>query len=111
VVGRQNINDFSTQLSFYPTKWITFWAQYHVFRLDSARDALYNAGGVAIRRDPTGAAGSDVGDEIDLLANFHLTNHQDVFVSYSHLYAGDFIKRTGSGKSPDYLYLMYTYRW
>jgi hypothetical protein len=111
VVGRQNINDFHTQLSFNPTTWITCWAQYHVFRLDSPRDALYNAGGVPIRRDPTGAAGSDVGDELDLLINFHLTRHQDVFVSYSHLYAGEFLKRTGSPKSPDYLYVKYTYRW
>ena len=111
VVGRQNISDLNGQLAFYPTKWVTVLVQYHMFRLAQARDALYNAAGIAIRRDPTGRAGTDVGDEIDFVTNFHLTRHQDIYVNYSHLYAGDFIKQTGSGRSPDYLYLQYAYRW
>ena len=45
------------------------------------------------------------------MLNFHLTKHSDVYVNYSHLYAGDFIKRTGSPRSPDYLYLQYSFRW
>jgi hypothetical protein len=45
------------------------------------------------------------------VVNFHLGNHSDVFVQYSHLYAGDFIQQTGPPGSPDYLYLMYTFRW
>jgi hypothetical protein len=111
VVGRQNINDISAQVSFFPTKWITTWVQYHIFRLDSPRDALYSAGGLPLRLDPTGRAGTDVGDEIDYLINFHLTKHQDLFLSYSHLYAGQFLRATGSPRSPDYLYLQYSYRW
>jgi hypothetical protein len=111
VVGRQNINDFNTQLVFYPTNWITTTIQYHVFRLDMPKDALYNAAGVPIRRDPTGQAGVDVGEEIDFVVNFHLSKHQDIFVNYSHLYAGDFIKRTGNPRSPDYLFLQYSFRW
>ncbi len=55
LVGRQNINDIHTELSFFPVKWWTVWAQYHVLRLDSPRDALYNAAGAATRVDPTGA--------------------------------------------------------
>jgi hypothetical protein len=111
VVGRDNINDYNCQFSLYPTKWMTTWIQYHVFRLDSPKDALYNAAGTAIRQDKTGQAGVNVGDEVDLLFNFHLSNHQDLFLSYSHLYAGDFIKKTGPGLSPDYTYLMYSFRW
>jgi hypothetical protein len=34
--------------------------QYHHFELAQSRDALYNAAGVAIRRDPTGLAGTNV---------------------------------------------------
>ncbi len=111
VVGRDNINDYNGQFSLYPTKWLTTWIQYHVFRLDSPKDALYNAAGTAIRQDKTGKAGTNVGDEIDLLFNFHLSNHQDLFLSYSHLFAGEFIKKTGPGLSPDYTYLMYSFRW
>ena len=50
------------------------WLQYHHFWLAEARDALYNAAGVAYRRDPTGQSGTDVGNEIDFILNFHLTD-------------------------------------
>jgi hypothetical protein len=33
---------------------------------------------LAIRQDPTGKAGNNVGDEIDVLCNFHLSNHEDI---------------------------------
>ncbi len=110
-VGRQNINDTNLEVQMYPTNWITFLAQYHVFRLDSAFDALYNAAGVAIRRDPTGRAGTDVGDEIDFKLNFHLDVHNDILIGYSKLYSGDFIKRTGPGGSPELFYIQYSFRW
>jgi Alginate export len=64
-----------------------------------------------LRRDPTGRSTNDVGEELDLLTNFHLTTHTDLLFGYSHLYAGDFIKRTGNGRSPDFFYAQYSYRW
>ena len=52
-----------------------------------------------------------MGNELDLMANFHLTKHQDVLVGYSHLFAGHFIKATGSGRDPELYYVQYSYRW
>jgi hypothetical protein len=111
VVGRQNIRDWNLQAYAYPAKWLTTGVQFHVFRLDSNKDALYNFAGVPIRRDPSGRAGDDVGNEIDVLANVHLTDRQDIFVSYSHLFPGGFIRNTGSGRGVDAFYLQYTMRW
>jgi hypothetical protein len=111
LVGRQNINDIHTEISFFPTKWITCWAQYHVLRLDSPKDALYNSAGVVERVDPTGKSGSDVGEVFTGIINFTLDYHQNVFVQYSHLYAGDYLRKTGAPGSPDLLWLMYNYRW
>jgi hypothetical protein len=111
LVGRQNINDVYAQVSFFPTHWITAFAQYHVLRLDSPKDALYNSAGVPTRIDPTGKAGSDVGDILTVIVNFTLDKHQNVFIQYSHLYAGDFIRKTGPNGSPDSLYFMYNFRW
>jgi hypothetical protein len=111
LVGRQNIDDINMQFSLYPEKWILTMFQYHIFRLDAARDALYNAGGTAIRRDPTGRAGTDVGDEIDLVTNFHLSQHQDILLGYSKLFSGSFIKRTGPGVSPEFFYAQYCFKW
>jgi hypothetical protein len=112
LVGRQNIDDVSAQLAFYPVKWITCVVQNHVFHLDSARDALYNASGAIIRSDPTGQAGTYAGDEIDFTTNFHLTPHQDFFVGYSTLFAGSFIQHSaGPHVSPALLYTQYSIKW
>jgi hypothetical protein len=111
LVGRQNIDDLNMQVAFYPTNWTVTLLQYHIFRLDAARDALYNAGGAAIRRDPTGRAGTDVGDEIDFTTNFHLSQHQDILIGYSKLFAGQFIRRTGPDLSPDFFYAQYSFKW
>jgi hypothetical protein len=111
LVGRQNIQDLNVTLNYFPARWITGQIQYHQFWLAQAEDALYSAGGKVERQDPTGRAGRDVGEEIDLLWNFHMTAHQDLLVGYSKLFAGEFIKRTGPNVSPELFYLQYTYRW
>lgn len=109
-VGRQNIHDFNVQLALYPQPWFTTIIQYHKFWLANDKDALYNAAGAATRRDSTGKSGDDVGDELDLRFNAHLSRHQDVLFGYSKLWSGDFIKRTGANVSPDLFYLQYVFR-
>ncbi|MCO8123865.1 alginate export family protein [Stieleria sp. TO1_6] len=114
LVGRQNIHDLNAHLYLYPSKWTTVWMQYHRFWLDESQDALYNAGGVPYRRDPTGAAGNDVGQEIDLVINFHLTRYSDVLVSYNKLFGGDFLAATAGPNGSvdaDTLYLIFQQRW
>lgn len=110
-VGRMNINDFNLHLYLYPTNWIVFNAQGHFFYLDSGRDALYNAAGTPIRRSAKGNAGVHVGDELDLLMNFHLSQHSDILIGYSKLFAGEFIRKTGSSLSPELTYVQYSFKW
>jgi hypothetical protein len=114
LVGRQNIHDLNAHLNLLPTPWITMVLQYHHFWLNHRRDALYNAGGVAIRRDPTGQAGNNVGDEVDLILNFHLARYSDLMVGYSKLFGGGFLERTaGNGLAEDaeLLHLMFQQKW
>src|SRR5262249_23108736 len=110
LVGRQNIEDINCHLFLYPTNWITLWGQYHHFTLASARDALYNSAGAVEVVDSTGKSGRNVGDEVHLLANIHMTNHQDFMVGYAKLFAGDFLKSADHGDS-SLFYAMYTFRW
>lgn len=110
LVGRQNIHDFHTQFVMFPTNYITFLTQFHHYRLDSPYSPLYNAAGAAIRSDATGASGVDVGNEIDFVTNFHIGPHQDVLIGYSKLFAGNFIKNTGNGSSPELFYLQHQFR-
>lgn len=111
LVGRQNIRDANCQFVCYPTKWLIFLAQYHRFFLDQPKSPLFTAGGVPIRRDPTGRAGRDVGHELDLLVNIHIDAHQDVLIGYSKLFAGEFIRQTGPNVSPELFYIQYQFRW
>ncbi len=111
LVGRQNIDDLNFQTWFFPTKWITMGVQYHILRLDAAKDALYNAAGAVERSDPTGKAGTQVGDVLTGVVNFHLSMHSDVMLQFSHFDSGSFIKSTGSPLSPEFFYLQYTFRW
>jgi hypothetical protein len=114
LVARQNIHDVNAHLYLYPTPWMMVWFQYHHFRLAESRDALYNAAGAAYRRDPTGAAGTDVGNEIDLVINFHLTKHSDLMLGYSKLWGGGFLDATSgpnAAKDADQLFAIYSYRW
>ncbi len=114
LIGRQNIHDVNAHLYLYPTPWLTTWIQYHHFWLADSRDALYNAGGLAYRRDATGAAGTDVGDELDFVFNFHLTRYSDILLSYNMFYGGGFVKATAGANgavNAQSLYLMFQQRW
>jgi hypothetical protein len=113
-VGRQNIHDLNFHLYVYPAKWLTTWLQFHSFWLADNRDALYNAAGIPIRRSPTGTAGSHVGEELDLVVNFHLTKHADILTGYSYLWGGEFLRNTsGATAAQDaaFYYLQFSYRW
>jgi hypothetical protein len=110
-VGRQNIEDLNLHFNLFPTNWILTGLQAHFFYLDSRFDALYNASGTPIRKSADGSAGYHVGDEIDWITNFHLTTHQDILLGFSQLFAGEFIRNTGSPKSPQLFYMQYSYKW
>ncbi len=110
IVGRQNIHDISIQHTVYPTRWLTVYAAYHRFFLDSSRDALYNIAGNAIRRDATGTAGNDVGREFDIITNTHISKHVDLLAGYSYLFGGKFLKNTGAADSST-AFVQMTYRW
>ena len=113
-VARQNIHDINAHLFLFPRKWLTLWLQYHHFRLDHSADALYNAGGVARRRDATGNSGNHVGDEIDVIVNLHLTRYSDLLIGYSKLFGGGFLEGTAVGNNAadaELFYLNYQRKW
>lgn len=113
-VGRQNIQDLNFHLYVYPTKWLTAWVQYHNFWLANKSDALYQAAGNVLRYDRTGRSGAHVGQELDLVFNFHLSKHADVLTGYSHLWGGEFLQRTATATNAingGLYYLQFSYKW
>ena len=117
LIGRQNIRDLNMEAWIWPTKWILMGVQYHILNLDEAKDALYNSGGTpTLGTALTGPAkavngeASNVGDELVFITNFHLSNHQDIYLQYCKLYAGDFLKENGRG-SPSLFGFLYSFKW
>ncbi|MDX1961526.1 MAG: alginate export family protein [Pirellulales bacterium] len=111
LVARQNIHDINLQLTLATGKKSTFLIWHHIFFLDSPRDALYNAGGTPILFDPTGNAGSYVGQELDLTWQYNFNPNTDVLFGYSHFFAGDFVKNLRPvGNELDFTYVQFTVR-
>jgi hypothetical protein len=127
--GRQNIQDWNFQANFRLTKWIFPIVQYHIIHLDSAKDALYGPqgaglaplGGAIERQDKTGKSGTDVGQCLHGMINFHLSQHQDIFLGYAHLFAGSYLENApvppgvkatpGQARDGELFYLQYSFRW
>lgn len=115
-VGRQNIIDLHPGLELTLLKdarWakrVTLRGDYHLFWRESNDDAVYNAGGGVLRAD-SGSDESYIGSEIDLLLTWQLDRHTQVYVGYSHFFAGDFIEETGADEDIDFFYaaIQYTF--
>jgi len=113
LVARQNIRDLNCLSTLQLTtkqKLLLWW---HLFYLDQARDALYNAGGVPIRLSPDGSAGRYVGQEIDFLWTIQVNPRAEVMFGYSHFFGGSFIERTdppGVTGNADFYYSQWTWR-
>ena len=111
---RQNISDVNFQASVNPEAWLTLIAQYHDFRLAQSRDSLYNAAGNALRTGIPGRSGTDVGNELDFVANMAIDKHQTVLLGYSVLFSGKLIDTTGavaSHRNASLFYAQYNFRW
>lgn len=69
----------------------------HHFWLASARAGLYAANGSPIvAAIPGGASSTDVGPELDLLADIKLSRHYDIGAQWGHLFPGPFLRQYSS---------------
>jgi hypothetical protein len=108
--ARQNILASNVNLTFKPVKKVTTRLAWYTFWNDAKRDALYNAGGAAVRRNVFGGAGHDIGNELDLTIKYAMDAHQSVLFGYSHFWGNNFIRATGPSEDADYLYLQYAFK-
>lgn len=104
-----NIHDFQLSFSCKPTSKTSAWLDWHLFYLDEAKDAWYYCNGRPQRSDPTGQAGSSVGQEIDLIVSHKYSDHLKFQVGYAHFFAGSFLKNTGKSPDADWFFLQMLY--
>jgi hypothetical protein len=74
---------------------------YHSFELAEASDRWYSRKAAVDLQDPTGAAGSDVGSEIDVVFKIKLPYQLNLDVGLSKYFVGDFVERTLGGQLTD----------
>ena len=113
LVARQNIRDFNFQWVATPNAKTRLLAWYHIFHLDQAKDALYNAQGLAVRQDKLGKSGRFVGQELDFTLQYQISPRADVLFGYSHFFAGRFVRATNSAGvsgNADFYYSQWSYR-
>jgi len=105
----RNLQDYQVSVSCRPHKKTQVAVDYHVFRLDDDRDGWYWCSGLPARRDPTGEAGSKVGQEIDVLATYRHSDHLTFKAGYAHFFAGSFLERTGPSPDADWFFFQTQY--
>lgn len=103
IVGRQNIQDFSVGVSLSPLDKLTVRVEGHQFARAENTDALYDAGGNVVRAGDAGSS-HDIGQEVDVVADYKLNLHLALQAGYSHFFAGDFISQSGADEDIDFVY-------
>jgi hypothetical protein len=105
----KNLEDYQLTAGVKPTRNTKFWVDYHLFRLAEADDAWYWSSGAVARRDRTGAAGRDLGQEIDVLFQWKVSKQFDWFCGYCYFFPGDFIRQTpGPASGADWFFSQVT---
>ena len=104
-----NIQDYQASFSLKPTQRLKLLADWHLFCLDSSTDAWYYVNGQPQHQDSTGRSGSIVGQELDLMLSYKVTDRSQVLAGYSHFSPGQFVRNTGPSPGADWVFLQATY--
>ncbi len=97
-IGRRNTQNLRSGLWIQPRKWLTLKGEGHYFWLANARAGLYAASGaLTVPAVAGGASHTDVGPEVDLLAELRLSRHYDIGAQFGHLFPGQFLKERNAG--------------
>ncbi len=90
-VARQNISDINGRLTLKPTDKLQLQTAYHFIDLATDNDFIYTVTGA-----PAGVtqAGSKIGDELDLLANYDFNANLSVQAAYFWFWYGSAVQNT-----------------
>ncbi len=111
VFSWQNMHDLEVSVKLQPLKAVSLRAEFHAFWLASTDDAWYRANGAtavrplnALARDASNYAGS----EVDIMAQWNVTKNISLEAGYSHFFAGDYLRDTGTHDDADFGYIQTT---
>lgn len=97
----QNLIDPAVRVGFEALPKLRTEIIFRTFWLASDRDAWVRG----LRVDPSGNAGSFIGQELDLRVNYPLKKWLELEVVYAHFFPGAFVANTGANPGSDFIYL------
>ena len=102
--GWRNMSAWRIGVSGSPSPRWQYTADIHLNRLADARDYWYGGGGSPMKgargaalRDPTGAAGTEVGTEVNFTLNYSLSRDLQLSAGYGRFVPGRFVRETNGG--------------
>ncbi len=106
----RNLESYVFSLRGTPRKGIRLIADYHIFRLAEATDVWPGRSGPP-RRDPTGEAGKNLGQEIDLSARWQVDRNWQLMTGWSRFFPGSYLDRTeGNADAANWFFTQVTYQ-
>ncbi len=112
--GWKNMKNLRLSIGGDLGRGVSTQLDYHKFKLDESTDSWYKASGAANMTDATGAAGTDVGSELDLTLKYTCPKGYKFQAGYSRFFTGDFIDNINGASSDDsdwgYLQLLKDFR-
>lgn len=108
-IGWRNIRDLRFGQEFRLTRRWALGTSLHDFWLANPHDALYPARGPVIAQSRTGAAGTHVGEELDVQAVYTPTRQTQFALGYARLFTGEFLRKTIHAVDYTYPYVLVEY--
>jgi hypothetical protein len=108
LVGPVNLYNVTPVLTVHPIEPLALSLAWDVFWRQSLDDGLYRASGV-LQVDGVGNPERYIGDELNPWVQW-TTRHLIVVASYSHFFAGPFLRAAGLGRDVDAFTLWTSYR-
>jgi hypothetical protein len=109
-VGWRNIKDARAGVEAKLVRNLAATVEYNNWYLASATDSLYVAAGTAAFRSITGAAGTHVGQEIDITGTWTIIKPLVAGAGFGHIIPGEFLKKTTPGNPYNYPYMMFIWK-
>lgn len=104
-----NLQDYMLTLSLKPSRKLKASLDWHLFQLAEAKDAWYYCNGKPQRKDPTGSSGRDLGQELDLILQYALSQDCQLMGGYGLFRPGDFVEDTGASGNAHWAFLQMMY--
>jgi alginate export protein len=101
--------DVHPSIEWHPADALTITLDADSFRRQSDRDGVYSPAGTLLRSGRRSRA-MHVGEQVGIQAEWRVDAHLSLVASYTHFFAGRFIRETGPGMNIDYTTAWAQYR-